>query len=775
MRRCLYLTLILFCCWLFAFDVDAATINAASCSKANVTTAYNAASNGDTIAIPAGDCSSGWSSPLQIAKQVTIQGAGVDQTYIGSKGFQIMANNVRITRITFDCKWSNDDAVGMVTTGLSNGSGCGTNPQYGFSDFRIDHNKFVHCGRQAEVLGYRAVGTFGPAYGVIDNNTFIDCNGECISIEQGGTSSLLLSNEPGQYSTNRTVYIEDNTFTYTTANEYTVDNVVDCNAGARYVFRYNTINLNSGAGMAGMTSMHDCSTGQNCNGPDNAEPQLAEVYGNNVYCNSTADLSEFLTQRSGRAFVYNNTVYYKDISRQVRLYHLRSGHRGSCCPCYDSFTEFCHEGEKGEGISANKTTLNGALGNDNGCPTMSSVTGFPTYGGSIIVGSEQIDYTAISGNTLTPCTRGANSTIRASHFNGSSVSLLLFGVCEGQPEDSYYWNNGYKATPGGALQVRNTVLVDAQYTNVPNYESYDIKSYSQRPQNYQYRNDGTAHSYTPYIYPHPLRNEGPPDTQAPTVPTNLSASAISSSQINLSWTASTDNVGVTGYKIYRCQGSGCMPSTQTGTSGTNTYSDTGLSGSTAYVYRVSAYDAAGNTSTQSNTASATTQAPSPTITIGETNILSINDSGNANVLIAQSASLSQSATIQSLSFYVTTASGKLRLGVYDSTGPGGGPGQKKAETAEITPTTGWNTANVITPVSLSPGTYWLAYLPSDNNLHFRRAGSGTAKYYSYTYGILPNTFSTTPTSTADHWSFYATLNTSADTKPPDPPTGLSIQ
>src|SRR6185437_10541452 len=41
------------------------------------------------------------------------------------------------------------------------------------------------------------------------------------------------------------------------------------------------------------------------------------------------------------------------------------------------------------------------------------------------------------------------------------------------------------------------------------------------------------------------------DTQAPTTPTNLAASAASSSQINLSWTASTDNVGVMGYRIYR--------------------------------------------------------------------------------------------------------------------------------------------------------------------------------------------------------------------------------
>jgi chitodextrinase len=91
------------------------------------------------------------------------------------------------------------------------------------------------------------------------------------------------------------------------------------------------------------------------------------------------------------------------------------------------------------------------------------------------------------------------------------------------------------------------------------------------------------------------------DTTAPSTPTNFFASAISSSQINLSWTASTDNVGVTGYKVYRA-------GTQIGTAVTNTYSDSGLTASTAYSYTVSAYDAAGNNSSQSSSASATTQA-----------------------------------------------------------------------------------------------------------------------------------------------------------------------
>jgi hypothetical protein len=81
----------------------------------------------------------------------------------------------------------------------------------------------------------------------------------------------------------------------------------------------------------------------------------------------------------------------------------------------------------------------------------------------------------------------------------------------------------------------------------------------------------------------------------------LSASAVSTTQIDLTWNASTDDVGVTGYKIYR-------DSVQVGTSATTNYSDTGLTQNTLYSYTVSAYDAGNNTSSQSSPSTATTQA-----------------------------------------------------------------------------------------------------------------------------------------------------------------------
>src|SRR5262245_8132149 len=100
----------------------------------------------------------------------------------------------------------------------------------------------------------------------------------------------------------------------------------------------------------------------------------------------------------------------------------------------------------------------------------------------------------------------------------------------------------------------------------------------------------------------------------PTAPSGLTAIATGESQINLSWTASTDNVGVTSYHIERCQGTGCADFSSIATpAGTATaYIDTGLSSDTTYSYRVRATDSDGNLSGYSNTATATTAQPPDT-------------------------------------------------------------------------------------------------------------------------------------------------------------------
>src|SRR6185295_10336676 len=107
------------------------------------------------------------------------------------------------------------------------------------------------------------------------------------------------------------------------------------------------------------------------------------------------------------------------------------------------------------------------------------------------------------------------------------------------------------------------------------------------------------------------------DTTAPTAPTGLTPTVVSESQVNLSWTASTDNVGVTGYQVERCQGAGCSTFTQIGTPTVTTFNDTGLTAGASYSYRVRATDAAANVSGYSTVVSAaTTDTTAPTAPTG---------------------------------------------------------------------------------------------------------------------------------------------------------------
>jgi chitodextrinase len=99
-----------------------------------------------------------------------------------------------------------------------------------------------------------------------------------------------------------------------------------------------------------------------------------------------------------------------------------------------------------------------------------------------------------------------------------------------------------------------------------------------------------------------------PDVTAPSVPINLQVTGRSATNIDISWSASTDDVGVTGYHVYR---NASLISSPTGT----TFSDSGLTPSVSYTYTVSAFDAVGNTSSQS--------APLATSTLADTTAPSV--------------------------------------------------------------------------------------------------------------------------------------------------------
>ena len=141
--------------------------------------------------------------------------------------------------------------------------------------------------------------------------------------------------------------------------------------------------------------------------------------------------------------------------------------------------------------------------------------------------------------------------------------------------------------------------------------------------------------------------------------------------------------------------------------------------------------------------------------VGESAVLTTGDNGNAGLICAQKVTLPTAARLQSLSFYLATASGNLRLGLY--TDAGTKPGTKITEAASAAAVSGWNT-RAVTPVNLAAGNYWLAYEVSSNSAAFRKGSGGSLVVAPVTFGTMPATFPNPTGSEAVHWSFYMTVN-----------------
>ena len=127
------------------------------------------------------------------------------------------------------------------------------------------------------------------------------------------------------------------------------------------------------------------------------------------------------------------------------------------------------------------------------------------------------------------------------------------------------------------------------------------------------------------------------------MPTGLTANAVSSSQINLSWAASSDNVGVSGYRVFR-------DGTQIATTSATFFANTGLSPSTTYSYAVAAFDAAGNLSAQSSPASATTQA-APDTTPPTVSVTSPSNGQTLSATVKVTASASDNVGVVGVQFF----------------------------------------------------------------------------------------------------------------------------
>jgi len=204
------------------------------------------------------------------------------------------------------------------------------------------------------------------------------------------------------------------------------------------------------------------------------------------------------------------------------------------------------------------------------------------------------DSTPALGGTFSPSAlRGTSSlplnawTYLAGTYNGTTMRLYVNGVQVSSRAQT------------GPIQTSTAVLTmggDALYGQYFAVRIDEVRIYNRALSAAEIQSDMSS-----------ALGAGPPDTEAPSAPGNLVATALGVSQVHLSWTASTDNVGVAGYLVER-QDPGSASFVQVGTSTGTSYNDTGLVAGSAYSYRVRATDAAQNLSEISGVASALTQA-----------------------------------------------------------------------------------------------------------------------------------------------------------------------
>jgi predicted secreted protein len=207
-------------------------------------------------------------------------------------------------------------------------------------------------------------------------------------------------------------------------------------------------------------------------------------------------------------------------------------------------------------------------------------------------GDSDYSNTASATTQAPPPPPAAPSGLAATAVSASQINLSWTDNADNE--------NGFeieRCTGAGCSDFAQIAAVGAGVTSYANTGLAASTSYSYRVRAH---NDSGDSGYS---------NGATAVTQAaptvPAAPTNLTATAVSKSQINLAWTDNASNE--TGFKIERCKGSTCTNFAQIATVGVNvtTYSNTGLSSNTSYRYRVRAYNAAGN-SAYSNIAKATT-------------------------------------------------------------------------------------------------------------------------------------------------------------------------
>jgi hypothetical protein len=283
----------------------------------SLNTCVGNADSGDTITVSAGDGTETWASQLSITKGLTIIGPGessltVTSTYSSSattsSGYLVLyepsdnterAAGFRITGFTFDLD-GNCQGIGLYNNS--------TTPS---ENVIVDECTFDNARQIALMVD-------GLVYGVTYNSNYTanGTSGDCMNFS--GLGSTSWSSTTASYGSGNNFYVED-----CTINNYTGD-TFDADTGGRYVARFNTLNNLSGAsqGLKPAFNFH----GNNATSSHGS--MLAEIY-HNIMNELEGESGYFFTQRGGKVISFDNN-FVGNMSFGVRVYDYGSGPTDGC-------------------------------------------------------------------------------------------------------------------------------------------------------------------------------------------------------------------------------------------------------------------------------------------------------------------------------------------------------------------------------------------------------------------------------------------------------------
>lgn len=474
-----------------AAPAQASVLTAASCGYDDVASKVSDAVTGDIVVIPPGDCTGdkAWAKTLYIpsTKKITLQGSGIGSTIIAEAGRTIISlgsaggdvEGIRVTNIRF-----NRTATSYTATIVAAGQ-----------NWRVDNCYFDNqTGLSQMSIAVNANGSV-VSYGLVDNNDFIDGRVVVSNSGAGFASGSAIWTENSRLGTGGMTVIEDNYF-----YKGWVSNVIDCNRGASYMARYNTVEGQTEFMVHGYQD------------EDERGSRNWEIYGN-TFAATTGGAFSAIWNRSGTGVIFGNT--FNNYTNDIVFDERRNGTGAACVGCDFNEVGWCNGSSTADGnVLSNGWPCRDQIGRGKDDELWLSKTTSPSptqEAQPVYIWNNR------RGETISAVYihSGAGAWIVANrdYFNEASTFDGTAGVGCGTElpatcvyDDTYGVGVGFYVAGDG-----ETCGTIDDYVGTSHTKSFSGKLYRCTA------DDTWTEYYTPYTYPHPLRGEGDPDIVVPTV------------------------------------------------------------------------------------------------------------------------------------------------------------------------------------------------------------------------------------------------------------------